>query len=289
VTWHAGVVPGADSLQFRDVEAVSADTAFLMSAGDGELSRIYRTVDAGATWQLQYTNRIAKAFYDCMAFWDSNHGVVMSDEVGGHFPMIATADGGAHWNPVERDALPDALPGEGSFASSGSCVVARAPGRAWIGTGNSSATRVLLTTDGGATWSAESTPLPSGEGIGIGSVAFSDDLHGAVMGGSMLDTSGRGDNVAFTSDGGLSWATATRAPLRSAIYGGSYVPGASVPTLVVVGPGGAAASFDQGRNWIAVDSASYWAVAFASPDAGWAVGPHGVIRRFSLTTGSGAK
>ena len=277
-TWHAAVVPGADSLQFRDVEAVSADTAFLMSAGDGALSRVYKTVDAGATWQLQYTNPVAKGFYDCMAFWDSRHGIVMSDEVDGRFPMIATSDG-VNWTPVPRESLPAALPGEGSFASSGSCVVARASGRAWIGTGNSTATRVLHTTDGGATWSADSTPLPSGEGVGIGSVAFRDDLHGAAMGGSMLDTSARGDNIAFTSDGGVTWATATRAPLRSAIYGGSYVPGAEVPTLVVVGPGGAAATSDAGRSWSVIDSSSYWAVAFASPRAGWAVGPRGVIRR----------
>ncbi|MDH3570446.1 MAG: hypothetical protein OER89_09690, partial [Gemmatimonadota bacterium] len=38
-SWTVGVVPGADSLQFRDVHAVSADTAYLLSAGPGELSR----------------------------------------------------------------------------------------------------------------------------------------------------------------------------------------------------------------------------------------------------------
>ncbi len=281
-TWRAGVVPGADSLEFRDVEAIAADTAYLMSAGNGDLSRIYKTVDGGESWQLQYTNHIEKAFYDCMAFWDSRHGIAMSDEVDGRFPVIATADGGAHWAVAEPGTLPPALPGEGSFASSGSCVTARAPGRAWIGTGNTSATRVLFTADGGASWSVANTSLPSGEGVGIGSVAFRDDLHGVVMGGSMLDTAARIDNLAFTSDGGRSWRTGTRAPLRSAIYGGSYVPGARVPTLVVVGPGGAAATFDEGRSWTPLDSGSYWAVSFASPSAGWAVGPRGRIQRFSL-------
>ena len=42
--WHAGRVSGADTLEFRDVEAISADTAFLLSAGSGDLSRIYKTV-----------------------------------------------------------------------------------------------------------------------------------------------------------------------------------------------------------------------------------------------------
>ena len=34
-TWTTGRVPGADSLQFRDVHAVSADVAYLLSIGDG--------------------------------------------------------------------------------------------------------------------------------------------------------------------------------------------------------------------------------------------------------------
>lgn len=284
-TWHAAVVPGADSLQFRDVYAVSADTAYLMSAGNGELSRIYKTTDGGASWQLQFTNETAKAFYDCMAFWDATNGIAMSDEVDGRFPIVFTDDGGAHWKPVDPSALPAALAGEGSFAASGSCVVVRAPGRAWIGTGNSSATRVLRTSDRGRSWSVVTTPLPTGEGIGIASVAFRDDQHGVAMGGSMMDTSSRADNLAFTSDGGKSWRTVGRAPFPSAIYGGSYIPGARTPTLVVVGPGGAAASFDDGRSWTPVDTTAYWSVGFASPAAGWAVGPRGRIKRLILTNG----
>lgn len=284
-TWHAAVVPGADSLQFRDVHAVDANTAYLMSSGDGELSRIYKTTDGGASWELQFTNREPKAFYDCMAFWDADHGIAMSDEVGGRFPIIATDDGGRNWKPVASTALPPALPGEGSFAASGSCVAVRAPGRAWIGTGNSTAARVLRTADRGASWSVATTPLPSAEGVGLATVAFRDDQHGFAMGGSMLDTSSRVDDVAITSDGGKSWTARGSVPIASAVYGASYVPGARVPTIVAVGPGGAAASFDEGRNWAVVDDTAYWAVGFASPSAGWAVGPRGRIKRFALVTG----
>lgn len=284
-TWHSAVVRGADSLQFRDVHAVDANTAYLMSAGDGELSRIYKTTDGGASWQLQFTSHEPKAFYDCMAFWDADHGIAMSDEVGGHFPIIATDDGGRSWKPVSPSLLPPALPGEGSFAASGSCVATRAPGLAWIGTGNSSAARVLRTTDGGRSWSVATTPLPSAEGVGLASVAFRDGLHGVAMGGSMLDTSARVDDIAITSDGGRSWKAMGRAPISSAIYGGSYVPGARSPTIVAVGPGGAAASFDEGRSWVTVDTTAYWAVSFASPSAGWAVGPRGRIKRLALVSG----
>jgi photosystem II stability/assembly factor-like uncharacterized protein len=38
--WQAGVVEGAELLQFRDVHGVSAQEAYLLSAGVGEDSRI---------------------------------------------------------------------------------------------------------------------------------------------------------------------------------------------------------------------------------------------------------
>src|SRR5688500_18523969 len=34
-TWHAGVVPGAEALEFRDVQGVSATEAYLLSIGTG--------------------------------------------------------------------------------------------------------------------------------------------------------------------------------------------------------------------------------------------------------------
>src|ERR1700690_510816 len=39
--WVAAQVPGAEALDFRGVVGFSADEAFLMAAGLGELSRIY--------------------------------------------------------------------------------------------------------------------------------------------------------------------------------------------------------------------------------------------------------
>src|SRR5438067_2156997 len=63
-TWQAGNVPGAEALDFRDVQAVDANTAYLLSIGTGEQSRIYKTTDAGQHWSLQFQNQQAKAFFD---------------------------------------------------------------------------------------------------------------------------------------------------------------------------------------------------------------------------------
>ena len=61
-TWTVGKVPGADKLDFRDVEAFSESTAYLLSAGPGKDSRIYKTTDGGKLWSLQFENSDPAAF-----------------------------------------------------------------------------------------------------------------------------------------------------------------------------------------------------------------------------------
>ena len=45
-TWAVGTVPGASALDFRDVEAFGDSSAYLLSIGAGEKSRIYHSTDA---------------------------------------------------------------------------------------------------------------------------------------------------------------------------------------------------------------------------------------------------
>src|SRR5262245_53346764 len=46
-TWKPLPSPSPDRLDFRDVDAVSAETAYLLSIGPGPASRIFKTSDAG--------------------------------------------------------------------------------------------------------------------------------------------------------------------------------------------------------------------------------------------------
>jgi photosystem II stability/assembly factor-like uncharacterized protein len=68
-TWLRLPNPTTDRLDFRDVDAVSESTAYVLSIGAGTLSRIYKTADAGRTWTLQFANADPDAFFDAMAFW----------------------------------------------------------------------------------------------------------------------------------------------------------------------------------------------------------------------------
>ena len=98
-------------------------------------SRIYKTNDGGATWTLQYTNRDPKGFLDALAFWDAEHGLALGDPVDGRFAILTTDDGGKSWEPIPPEGMPPALPGEGAFAASGTCLVVQGEGHAWFGTG----------------------------------------------------------------------------------------------------------------------------------------------------------
>jgi photosystem II stability/assembly factor-like uncharacterized protein len=274
--WQAAVVPGDTALQFRDVHAVDALTAYLLAAGPGERSRIYKTTDGGASWALQFTNRDSAAFFDCFAFWDARRGIAFSDGAGGRFPILVTTDGET-WTPVPAESLPTPLPGEGGFAASGTCVVTGEGGRAWIGTGNAAASRILRTTDYGRSWSVAAAPIAGAEGAGITTLAFRDSRHGVAMGGSIASPDEPSRAIAVTRDGGATWTSAGRPTITGAVYGGAYVPGMPTPTLVAVSPKGASWSADEGGTWSPLDSASYWSVGFASRRAGWMVGPGGRI------------
>ncbi len=103
-------VPGSEKLDFRDIDAVDDKTAYVLSIGPGELSRIYKTSDAGLTWTEQFVNRDPKAFFDAMAFWDANRGVAVSDAVDGQFVILTTSDGGKSWVRVAAGGTPAGAP-----------------------------------------------------------------------------------------------------------------------------------------------------------------------------------
>jgi len=66
-TWARVNVAGGSDLDFRDIEAFDADTAYVMSSGDGDKSQIYKTSDGGKNWKLQYSDKRPGFFLDSLA------------------------------------------------------------------------------------------------------------------------------------------------------------------------------------------------------------------------------
>src|SRR5579884_2319108 len=121
-TWKSGRVAGAADADFRGLWAFDENSAVLLSAGDGEKSRVYKTSDGGEHWELLYTNPDPAGYFDAVAFWDESHGILLGDPVKGRFVILTTSDGGVSWT---RQKGPPALPKEGAFAASNSCLAIR--------------------------------------------------------------------------------------------------------------------------------------------------------------------
>ena len=275
VTWRAAKVPGAESLDFRGIRAIDASTVYLMSAGSGDKSRIYKTTDAGEHWALQFTNPDPKGFFDAIAFWDADHGIIVGDQLNGRAEIRTTDDGGVHW---DRRDPPAGLPNEGAFAAGNSCLTLL-DNEAWFGTGGPGAARVFHSKDRGRTWTVSTTPIRNdGASAGIFSLAFRDPGNGIAVGGDYAKDKEDRQNLAVTHDGGATWsAPPSPGPkgFRSAIV---YLPESKL--WIVTGTSGSDISTDGGLTWKTFDSGSYNAMSFASARAGWAVGAQGRIAAF---------
>jgi photosystem II stability/assembly factor-like uncharacterized protein len=275
-TWSVGTVPGAAKLDFRDVEAFGETTAYLLSAGPGEDSRIYKTTDGGKTWILQFKNTDPEAFFDAIAFWDEKNGMALGDPVKGHFQLIGTDDGGTNWKPLPREQLPPALPKEGAFAASGTCLVTHGENDVWFCTGGAKTARVFHSKDRGRNWSVSDTPITaSTDSAGVFSLAFRDRNHGMAVGGDYRKPKDTGATAAITSDGGKTWTLLDKPfPYRSCVTWAK-------DRWVVVGTSGSNFSVDNGATWKPLDRENYNSVGFTTTGEGWAVGPGGRIAKFS--------
>jgi hypothetical protein len=109
-------------------------------------------------------------------------------------------------------------------------------------------------------------------------------------------------DAATSEDGGMSWTLTTKPPVDGSIFCLAYVQGAGHSddfeagggdferTVVVTAEtapnftsGSAAWTPDEGHTWFALPQASgFWAVAFATPKAGWFVGNGGQILKVSF-------
>lgn len=274
-TWKVMIVPGAEKLDFRDVEAFDGSTAYILSIGNGASSRIFKTADGGSTWKEQFRNKNEKAFFDAIACWDAKNCVAMSDPVDGKYVLIETRDGSA-WTPIDTSRMPDAKVGEAAFAASGTCLITQGKNNAFFVTGGTDA-RVFRTRDRGKTWQVSETPITKGTaGSGIFSIAMFDDKNGVIVGGNYERPEERNKTFAMTRDGGVTWQLGARPyGYRSGI---AYL---DRKTIVAVGTSGADASYDRAVLWEKLDKENLNTVSAKGRDAVWAVGPNGIVSKLN--------
>jgi photosystem II stability/assembly factor-like uncharacterized protein len=274
-TWQRLHVAGGEALDFRSIQAFNANTAYVMSSGEGDKSRIYKTTDGGETWKLQYTDNRKAFFLDAVYCISEKTCGALGDPIDAKFVLLTTMDG-EQWNPFPSADLPAALPGEGAFAASGTSLIYGGQEIAF-GTGGGRAARFFHSLDLGKTWTVTETPIASGTASsGIFSIAMGDDNRMFVMGGDYKEPNRPFQVAAYSLDAGKTWKLSAQQPggYRSAI---AHIDDGR---WVAVGPNGEDVTTDYGVHWKHTDSLNLNAVAIMDIWTGWAVGPKGTIARF---------
>jgi photosystem II stability/assembly factor-like uncharacterized protein len=251
-----------------------------MSSGEGEASRIYKSADSGATWEMQYTDKRKGFFLDDLACFDDKHCFALSDPVDGKFLLLATTDG-THWKELPRGQMPPALPQEGVFAASNSSLLLYGKTEIYFATGGPRA-RVFHSVDLGQTWSVSETPVLSGKiSQGIFSIVRAAAVV-VVVGGDYAEPKASAKTAAYSSDEGKTWHLAEVMPTGYRSSVDTFDAG-----FVAVGLNGAETSHD-GVHWVPIESPGLNALTFIS-GKGWAVGPKGLAAEFVDQTEYGSE
>lgn len=181
-TWKWQQVAGMETLDFRDIEVLSAQKAVMMSSGTPAV--IVSTEDGGKTWQQRYRSEDKAVFLDEMDFTDENTGVILGDPIGGKFLLMKTTDGGKTWR--EMSNRPMAAEGEACFAASGTGIRYIDKDNVAFVTGGSIA---RLFVQNGEKWTAKTVPVAHGKSSqGIFSFDRSVDGKWLFVGGDYLNT-----------------------------------------------------------------------------------------------------
>ena len=279
-TWHAGHVAGAESRDFRAVNAITRDTAVLEVASP-DTALIYRTTDRGVTWKEVHRDESKGAFLDALAFFDSHHGLAIGDPVAGHFVLLETVDGGETWKPLATTSLPLALAGEGAFAASGTALITCGSRDAWFATGGASVSRVFHTADAGRSWTVAETPIKAGSApAGIFSLACRNTRELIAVGGNYAKPHAADVTVALSSDGGATWKAVAPSAATPFMSGVAYLEAArSARRIIAVGTEGTAYSTDSGNTWTRLDSRSLNVVHPDGRGSAWGAGARGSVTR----------
>jgi hypothetical protein len=301
--WQSCAVPeGGEKLDFRGIWAWDTNTAIVMSSGNGDLSRLYRTTDGCSHWTLVLTNPDKTGFFDAMVFASREVGYLLGDPVNGAFPLMRTADGGVTWTKIHSPGLTTGSLGIAAFAASNSSMsegglvvnaLLAGDDRVWFGTGGQDGTFVYegqsnCERDGNTppdpacltTWTFHRQPLPmaanspSAGAFSLRVVWWDEGVKAAVaVGGDFAKPAETDGTSAWTPDG-KTWTPSDKPPhgFRSAVAWD-----ADVNAWFAVGTNGSDVSWDGGKSWRPLDDGNWNALSLP-----FVVGPGGKIGKIDL-------
>ncbi len=306
---HCATPPGAESLDFRGIQAFDASTAIVMSSGKGDLSRLYKTRDGCKSWKLLFTNPDKDGFWDAIQFLNRDEGVLLGDPVDHMFSVMLTFNGGNKW---ERQSLrtTEDINGESVFAASNSSLLLSSSlGYRQFCTGGHGGPRLItfsasIVNDTPGNYEPDhyklhyfreqgaehlQTKYPSFDSSGCFSIARNVPLGITVVVGGNFQKPDDRDDTAWTSaiirSKVTDWSSFHPSDTPPHGYRSAVTYDAAHKLWITVGPNGTDISTDDGRNWRALrplpsqpaDADQHWN-ALSLP---FVVGPNGRIGRLN--------
>jgi photosystem II stability/assembly factor-like uncharacterized protein len=251
-TWTWQQVKGFEQSDFRDIEAISAKEAIIMSSGTPAV--ILKTTNGGISWGICYRNNDKAYFLDGLAFYNKKHGIAMGDPINGKFVLLETKDQGNTWTELKTG--PVALKEEAAFAASGTSVyIAGKNANAVLLTGGN-VSRLLLSNHKLDKWNAVGMPLAQGQSSKGGFSLAAGGGQTVLVGGNYSKDKNR-DSVACYYNGehidGNNFHLSTTMPqgYQSCV---TYI---EQKTFLSTGTSGSNITIDGGLNWKPVDAGSY--------------------------------
>lgn len=253
LTWNTFSIPGADSIEFRDIEVFSESEVMVLSAGSPAL--IYQTEDAGATWNLMYENHHPDIFFDGMDFSEQGWGMVYGDPMNGRFALLYYD--GKQFDTLQTLQSPEAIEGEAAFAASGTGIICEG-NEVWFASGGAQS-RIFHANIGDSLFTSQKLKMTQGSGRGTFSIAKNQNRMVAV-GGSYIDSLSIDSNVSISNSGGDKWGKSLRPPYgyRSCVVG---LPADSKLTFVTCGRSGIEWTRDGGKTWEILATAGFYTAA----------------------------
>ena len=163
---------------------------------------IGRCTDLNTAPEWVHHDTSETAFFDAMAWWNPEEGLVFGDPVSGCLTLLVTRDGGNTWRAADCENVPPHEPGEAGFAASNGNI-ALSGDTAWVFTGER--LHGVCQLDRGRSWEAFPLPIVRRSMTGAFSGTFKGAQQGWVMGGNWEDPNNNRGNLAETHDGGETW------------------------------------------------------------------------------------
>jgi photosystem II stability/assembly factor-like uncharacterized protein len=272
-TWESGIIDGLDSVDFRDIEGLDAKTAIVVAAGQPAV--IYKTNDGGQTWARKYEGP-ANAFLDGLSV-NQSHIYAIGDVVDGRWMVLESRDQGETWTWLELS--PDGPDGGGSFAASGSTILADGDYIWFAAAGTNS--KIYWSNNKGFHWEKFEVPMLQAEDSqGIFSLERIDQSTLVAVGGDFAKPDLSENNAMISLDSGKTWNLSKGNFPTGYRSGVAYFP--RYNWLIAVGPNGSDFSKNVGENWERFSDEGFHAVKLDHTKTSvWASGANGRIARLN--------